>query len=147
MSASNAFETKLLTLLFINTAYANFGDAGGLLPSAAAGNFEINLHTGTLTDTSIQTTTVAAYTSYAAVLVARGAATWSVTNNIADNDAVIAFPACTGGPETETDFSIGSDLAGAGTEIYFYGALTASLAVSNGITPQFAIGALDITLD
>ena len=65
---------------------------------------------------------------------------------MADNDAAVTFPSATGGSETETHFGIGSDTSGAGN-LFIWGALTASLAVSNGITPSFAAGALDVTLD
>ena len=56
----------------------------------------------------------------------------------------MTFPACSGGSETETYFSFGSLTSGAGV-IYGYGALSSSLAVSNGITPSFAINALQCT--
>lgn len=39
MSMSNSSETSLLNLLFKNQAWADIGDASGLQPSAAAGNF------------------------------------------------------------------------------------------------------------
>jgi len=45
MSASNAFETSLLGLIFTNVDAANVGDAAGLQNSAAAGVFWIGLHT------------------------------------------------------------------------------------------------------
>jgi len=147
MSASNAFETALLGLIFLNTDVANVGDAGGLQNSAVAGFFYISLHTSTGPgETGSQTTNEAAYTSYARVATARQASTWTVTGNTADNDAAITFPQATGGSETEAHFGIGSDLSGAGN-LHLYGALTASLAVSSGITPEFAAGALDVTLD
>mgnify|MGYP003441893878 CR=1 FL=1 len=45
MSMSNAAEAALLDLLFLNTDWANVGDAAGLQNSAAAGSFYIALHT------------------------------------------------------------------------------------------------------
>jgi hypothetical protein len=63
---------------------------------------------------------------------------------VADNDAAITFPLCGATGSTVTNFGIGSDASGAGN-LFFKGA--SALAVSNGITPQFAAGALDITLD
>ena len=48
MSAlTNAAETDLLELLFLNTAWPNIGDASGLQPSASAGNWQVSLHTAT----------------------------------------------------------------------------------------------------
>lgn len=146
MSATNAFETALLNLYFTNTDHANVGDAAGLQNSASAGSFYISLHTGDPTETGTQTSSEATYTSYARVAVARSGAGWTVSGNNVSNAAAINFPACTGGTNTITHFGIGSDASGAGN-LFFKGALSASLAVSSGITPSFAIGELDVNLD
>ncbi len=140
----NTAESDLLKLLFQNTAWANVGNAGGLLPSSVAGSFYISLSTGTLSGSSTQSTTEAAYTSYARVAIARSSVGWTITGSaptIAENAAACTFPACTGGSETETYAVIGRDSSSTG-EVILYGALTASLAVSSGITPSFAINAL-----
>lgn len=146
MSATNAFETALLSLVFENANAANIGDATGLRGSSTAGSFYISLHTADPGETGSQTTSEAAYTSYARVAVARSTAGWTVTGNSVANDAAITFPACTGGSATCTHFGIGTDSSGAGN-LLMSGALTASIAVSNGITPAFAIGALTATAD
>jgi hypothetical protein len=146
MSATNAFETSLLGLIFTNVQAANVGDANGLQPSATAGVFWLSLHTGDPGEAGTQQSSEAAYGSYARQDEARNTTQWTVTNNTADNDNLIAFPQASSGSETETHFGIGSADTGAGN-LFLYGALTASLAVSTGITPQFAAGALDITLD
>lgn len=146
MSATNAFETALLNLYFNNTDHANVGDAAGLQNSATAGSFFISLHTGDPGEAGSQTTNEATYTSYARVAVARSGAGWTVSGNNVSNTAAINFPACTGGTNTITHFGIGSDSSGAGN-LFFKGALSASLAVSSGITPSFAIGELDVNLD
>ena len=146
MSATNVLENGLLSLIFENANYANVGDATGLRGSSTAGVFYISLHTANPNETGTQTTSEAAYTSYARVSVARSTAGWSVASGVADNDAAITFPAATGGSESETHFGIGSDTSGTGN-LFLWGALTASLSVSSGITPAFAIGACDITLD
>lgn len=144
MSATNVFENGLLSLIFENANYANVGDATGLRGSSTAGVFYISLHTGDPGETGSQTTSEAGYTSYARVSVARSTAGWTVASGVADNDAAITFPACTGGSSTVTNVGIGSDSSGAGN-LFLKG--TASLSVSSGITPSFAIGALDISLD
>lgn len=146
MSATNAFETALLTLYFNNTDHANVGDAAGIQNSATAGSFYISLHTADPGETGTQTTSEATYTSYARVAVARSGAGWTVSGNNVSNTAAINFPAATGGTNTITHFGIGSDVSGAGN-LFFKGALSASLAVSSGITPSFAIGELDVNLD
>jgi len=144
----NSAESDLLTLLFQNTNWANLGDATGLRGSGTAGSFYIGLSTGTLTGASTQSTTEAAYTGYGRVAVARSSGGWTITGSApttAENAAAITFGACTGGSETETYCVIGRDSSGAG-EVITWGALTASLAVSNGITPSFAPDALQATL-
>lgn len=146
MSATNVLENGLLSLLFENANYANVGDATGIRGSSTAGVFYISLHTANPNETGTQTTSEAAYTSYARVSVARSTAGWTVASGVADNDAAVTFPAATGGSETESHFGVGSDTSGAGN-LFLWGAMTATLAVSNGITPSFAIGQLDITLD
>lgn len=146
MSATNAFETALLTLYFNNTDHANIGDAAGLQNSAAAGSFYVSLHTADPGEAGAQNTTEATYTSYARVAVARSAAGWTISGNNVSNAAAINFPTATGGSDTITYFGIGSDAAGAGN-LFFKGALTASRVISNGITPSFAIGELDVNAD
>ena len=146
MSATNVFENGLLSLIFENANYANVGDATGLRGSSTAGVFYISLHTANPNETGSQNTSEAAYTSYARVSVARSTAGWSVASGVADNDSAINFPAATGGSESETHFGIGSDSSSIGN-LFLWGALSASLAVSSGITPSFAAGALDVTLD
>lgn len=146
MSASNAFETALLEHILQNEAIANIGDAAGLQPSAAAGQLFISLHTGDPGEAGNQGTNEAAYTSYARVGVARSAAGWTVSGAAATNAAVIDFPAATGGTANCTHFGIGTAASGAGV-LLLSGELTAPLAVSNGITPSFAIGSMSVTVD
>ncbi len=146
MSASNAFETLLLQLIFENANAANIGDATGLRGSSTAGVFYISLHTADPTETGTQTSSEATYTSYARVSVARSTAGWTVTGNTVTNDGAVTFPACTGGTNTITHFGIGSDTSGTGN-LFLSGALTGSLSVSSGITPSFAAGQLSCTAD
>ena len=147
MSATDVFENGLLSLIFENANYANVGDATGLRGSSTAGVFYVGLSTGTLTDTSTQATTETAYTNYlrSGGSVARSTAGWTVASGTADNDSAITYATCGASGATVTDFGIGSDSTGAGN-LFLYGALTASLAISSGITPSFAAGALDTTL-
>jgi len=148
MSKANGFETGLLELVFQNddtdTTIAAIGD--GLQAAATAGNLYVSLHTGDPGEAGNQSTSEADYTSYARVAVARSTAGWTVAANEASNAAEIAFPACTGGSSTCTYFGVGTASTGTGYLLYS-GELTASLAVTNGITPKFAIGDLDITED
>lgn len=146
MSMSNAAEAALLDLLFLNTDWAGVGDAGGLQNSAAAGSFHIALHTSDPGEAGDQTTNEIAYTSYARVAVARSAGGWTRSVSTISNTALVQFPQCTGGSGTATHFSIGTDTSGAGA-IILSGALSSSLAISNGIQPQFSAGAMTATVD
>lgn len=139
---SNAWENALLLLLFNNTNAANIGDATGLRGSSTAGSLYVSLHTADPTEAGDQSSSEATYTSYARVAVARSGAGWTVVNNTVTNAAAITFPACTGGSNTITHFGIGTASSGSGVLLYS-GSLSASLAVSTGITPEFAAGELD----
>lgn len=148
MALGNTSETALAELIFQNVAMANVGNAGGLQPSSAAGSLYVSLHTANPGATGNQSTSEAAYTGYARVAVARSSGGWTVSGNqpaVVSNAAAVNFPACTAGTETETYFAIGTAASGAG-QILCWGSLTSSLAVSNGITPSFAIGALTASI-
>ncbi len=142
--AMDVFENGLLSLIFENANYANVGDATGLRGSSTAGSFYISLHTAEPNEASgTQTSSESAYTNYARQAVARSTAGWTVAAGVADNDAAITFPQCGATGSTITHCGIGSDVSGAGN-LFMTG--TASLSVSNGVTPQFAAGALDVSL-
>jgi hypothetical protein len=104
----------------------------------------VSLHTADPGAAGSQTTSEAAYTGYARVAVARTSGGWSISNETISNVGAINFPLCTGGSETETFVGVGTVSSGAGV-LLWAGPLTAGLAVSNGITPSFAAGALTIT--
>jgi hypothetical protein len=146
MSMTNAAEANLLNLLFVNIDWANIGDAAGLQNSATAGSFYVSLHTADPGEAGDQSTSEVAYTSYARVAVARSAGGWTLTAQTISNTALVQFPTATGGTATATYFGIGTDLSGAGN-LLMSGALTSSLSISNGIQPQFAAGALTVTVD
>lgn len=146
MSATNAFESALLSLIFENANIANIGDATGLRGSSTPGLLYVSLHTADPGEAGAQNTSEAAYTGYARVSVARSTAGWTVTGNTVANDAPVAFPLCTGGSSTVTHFGVGTDASGAGN-LLLRGTLNASLAISNGITPSFAASALTYTAD
>lgn len=141
---TNLFKDDLLDLIFTNVAAPNVGDSAGLLPSATAGTMAVALHTGNSISASstVQTDTEAAYTGYVRQTVVRSTSGWTVASGLVDNDSVITFPISTSGPETETDVSLGGN---AGV-MQIFGSLASDLVVNSGVTPQFAAGALDITV-
>lgn len=142
-SMTNDFETNIAELIFNNTALANIGDGSGLQPSGTAGNFYVALYTVAPSDAGGGTECT--YTSYARVAVARTSGGWTVSGNNTSNTAAIEFPECTGGSETAVAFAILT--AASDGDMLFWGDLDSNLAISNGITPSFAIGALDVNFD
>ncbi len=132
MSKSNATETAILSYIFTATAPA----------WAGATDLDIHLHTADPGEAGISTTSEATYTSYAAVTVTRSTSDWTVSGDTVSNDNLIQFPQCTGGSNTITHVSI---TPAGSTTILYSGALNSSLAVSNGIQPQFAASALAIS--
>jgi len=143
---TNLAELDILDLLLTNVAFPDIGDAAGLPPSVGAGTWAISLNTGNaISDTStVQTQNEAAYTGYVRQTVVRTVAGWTVGGDgLGDNDAIIGFPISTSGPETETDTSMGG--RDASNVMHIYASLAADLIVNNGVTPEFAAGAYDIT--
>lgn len=146
MSATNAFETDILTLIFNNTNIANIGDATGLRGSTTAGVFYQALATADPGETGSQSTNETAYTNYARVSAARSSSGYTISGNNASNTSAITFAQCGASGATITHFGIGTGSSGTGY-LLFKGALDSSLAVSNGITPSFASGAMDVNAD
>ncbi len=142
--ATDLFEDDLLDLIFTNVPAPNVGDAAGLLASASPGDYSISLHTTTLTDTdTVQTASEAAYTGYVRQDVVRSTGGWSVSGGACTNDAAINFVISTSGPESLLDVGLGG-FAGV---LQIYSVLDATLVVNVGVTPEFAISALSISLD
>jgi len=143
MSKGNTFENDLLRLIFNATAIANLADNASSSPLT---DLYVSLHTADPGEAGDQTTNEIAYTSYARVAVARSAGGWTRSVSTVSNTALVQFPQCTGGSGTATHFGIGTDATLAGNLI-LKGALTSSLAISNGIQPQFAAAALTASVD
>jgi hypothetical protein len=143
MSKGNTFENDIMKLVFNGTAIANIADNAA---SSPLGDLFLGLYTADPGEGGDQTTNEADYTSYARIPVVRTAVGWTVTGNQAVNAALVQFPQCTGGTDTITHVAVGTALSGTG-KILYKGALGASLAVANGIQPQFAPGALAINED
>jgi hypothetical protein len=149
MSASNASESDILKLLFQNVNIANLGDATGVRGSSTAGSLYVALHTADPGETGDQTTNEISYTGYGRVAVPRTNTDWTVSGTAPTqvaNAAAVTFGACTAGSGTATHFSVGFATSGA-SQILGSAALTASLAISAGITPSFAANALVVNLD
>jgi hypothetical protein len=143
MSKGDTFENDLLKLIFNAVAIAGIADNAASSPLT---NLYVALHTADPGESGSQTTNEIAYTSYARVAVARSSSGFTVSANAVTNAAAVSFPQCTGGSGTATHFSVGTVASGAG-KILYSGTLSASLAISNLITPSFAIGQLSNTED
>ena len=144
-SKTDGFENANLLHIFNNTAIANIGDASGLQPSAAAGDLYVALMTDATTCDDTNTGTEAAYTGYARVAVARAGSGWTVSGNNCSNTNAVTFGICTAGSEVIRYANIYS--ASSGGDRLYWGQLDNDLNVSNGITPEFAAGDLDINED
>lgn len=141
MSKGNTFENDFIKLIFQGTAIANLADNAATSPNT---QLFVSLHTADPGEAGSQTTSEATYTGYARVGVNRTSGGWTVTNNSVTNTAAITFPQCTGGSNTITHFAVGTASSSTGKVLY-KGALTASLAVSNLIIPEFAPSTLTVT--
>jgi len=134
VSKSNSMENGILDLVFLNTNFANIGDATGLRGSTTAGSLYVSLHTADPGETGDQTTSECTYTSYARVAVARSGAGWTRTANSISPVSAITFPAGTGGSGTAIYFGIGTASSAAGVLLYS-GTVTPNIVTGNGITP------------
>lgn len=132
MPIGSTFRNDLLKLIFQATAIANLADNASSSPIT---NLYVSLHTADPGAAGSQTTSEAAYGSYARVAVARTSGGWGVTTNVASPVANIDFPAAASGTETETHFMVGTDISGAGKNL-FSGTVTPNIAVSAGVTPR-----------
>lgn len=141
MTLSNTAENALGLLLFNNTAWANIGDAGGLLGSSTAGSWYIALCSSDPGETGTGSSmNEVSYGSYARVAVARSGAGFTVSGDTVTNAAAVTFPTCSSGSVTATHFGIVS--ASSNGILLASGALNSSLAISTNIQPNFAIGVL-----
>ena len=132
MSKGNTFENDWLKLVFNATAIANIADNAASSPLT---NLFVAAHTADPGEAGDQTTSECTYTSYARVTVARSGSAWTVTANSVSPAAAISFPACTGGTNTITHFSVGVATSGA-SKILYSGTVTPNISVSTGVTPQ-----------
>ena len=85
------------------------------------------------------------YTGYARVPLTKATA-WTDGGSSFSNAALVQFGACTAGTNALNSFAVVDTASGAVAQM-ISGALSATLNVSAGIQPQFAIGALTITAD
>lgn len=142
MPKSTATCNSILALIFNATAWADIAENDSSTPAT---NLYLSLHTADPGVGNNQTTNETSYTNYARIAVARTTIGWDVPSGGATANAALAqFAQCGASGATITHVAIGTASSGTGTVLYA-GALSSSLAVANGIQPQFAAGALDVT--
>jgi hypothetical protein len=145
MSISDTTETAILALIFNATAWANYADNAATTPQT---QIATALHTADPGDAGNQSTSEAAYTSYARSNVNRNSGGFTVSGNNPTQvapAAAISFPQGTGGSGTVTHFSFGKTGGGA-TAILYSGTVTPNIVTGNGITPQLSTATV-CTLD
>lgn len=129
------FANLVLLLILQASAIANLADNAASSPIT---NTFLSLHTATPAAGN-QTTSEAAYTSYARQALVRSTSSpgWTIATNVATLTATTNFPASTGSPsETENFAGSGKSVSGAGV-LFFYGALSPTIAVTAaGVTPS-----------
>ncbi len=136
MSKGDTFENDLVKLIFNATAIANIADNASSSPLTS---LYLALHSADPGESGSQTTNEISYTSYARVAVARNSGGFTVSGNSVTLTANTDFPACTGGTATATYFSVGTASSGTG-KILYSGAISPSIAISNGVTPRLTTG-------
>lgn len=132
MGKGNTFSADLLKLIFQATAIANIADNAASSPLT---NLFVALHTADPGAAGTQTTSEAAYGSYARISVARTSGGWGISAQTISPIAAISFAEATSGSETETFFSVGVATSGS-TKILYSGAISPTIAVATGVTPQ-----------
>lgn len=142
MPTNTTFAGQILALFFQGTAITGLAQNN----SSPYTTLYLALHNSTGPGVGgSQTTNETAYTNYARVAVNRNSGGWTIASNQVSNAALTQFAQCGASGDTLTYVSIGSASSGAG-QVYWEGALGSSLAVSNLIQPQFAIGTLVLTV-
>lgn len=133
---TTTYCTAILALLLNATAIANVADNAASSPLTS---MYLSLHTASPGVSGNQTTNEAAYTSYARVGITRNSSGFTCASAVATLTSAQNFPTATGGSETETYMGVGSASSGAGV-LYYFGPLSPTIAVSNGVTPQLTTG-------
>jgi hypothetical protein len=142
MPKSTSASNSILALIFNATTWNDIAENDS---SSPATNLYLSLHTADPGVGGSQTTNETSYTNYARIAIARTTSGWDIPSGGATANAALAqFAQCGASGATLTHVAIGTGASGTGLVLYA-GALTSSLAVANGIQPQFAAGSLDIS--
>jgi hypothetical protein len=132
---------NFLALLYNATAWANIADNASSSPIT---NIRMRLATASYTPSSTGTSNEATYTNYVSKDVARTTSGWTAPSGGATNNvAAVEFDQC---GVTGNSITSAASTKGAGaSDIFHYGDLNATIAVSNQIQPRFPPGSITIT--
>ena len=137
ITASNGMTTYLANEMLDHTFLS--GDGGFSQPT----NLYVGLGTADFADTGVWTNEVADSGAYARVNVN----SWTVAAGAASNTGAITFTTATGSWGTVSDHFISDNSAHATGNMYYYGDLDSSVAVTTDDQVTYAIGDFDLTLD
>lgn len=140
MPKATAICNSILNLMYRAIPWASVADNAAASPLSSV---YLALHTAGLTaSTGLQNQSEIAYTGYARKVTSRSAVDWTAAaGGTVSNATLQQFAQCGATGGTATDVSTGVGATGA-TAAWHFGALNSPLAIANGITPQFNIGAL-----
>lgn len=135
---SNTTESAIMKLVFQAVAWTDYAINHTTTPQA---NIGLSLHTADplVADTGDASTSEVAYTAYTRVNKLRDATNWPETSGSVSPNAVISFPAGTGGSGTVSHFATAKSNATPPTgaqAILWSGTVTPSITCGNGVTPQ-----------
>lgn len=142
MPKSTAAANAIIDLIYSATTWANVAINATASPLTA---IFVALHESSPTAGGTgQNENETDYTNYARQSTARSTGWDAAAGGETANAGQIDFPQCGATGATLTHVSTGRASSGTGG-VFHYGALNSPLAVANGITPQFAAGALTVT--
>lgn len=142
MPKSAAYQQEILGLLLNGVGISGVADNTATAPLA---DLYVALHTVDPGPSGDQTTGEVSYTGYARVAISRSSVSpaWTISGDapaVASLNNLVAFGSMTGGTGgVVSHFSIGSAQTGAG-EIFYYGTISPTITVTNGVIPQLAAG-------
>lgn len=141
MPKGTATCNNILGLYYNATAIANIADNAAASPLAS---ITVALATASGAPSDTMATNAATYTNYAAQTVARSTSGWTApSGGQTSNVDPVEYPECGASGNTITSAKTGK---GSGAvDVFHYGDLNASIAVSNQIQPRFPSGAITIT--
>lgn len=141
MPKGTATCNNFLNLLYRRVAWANVADDAASSPIT---QIKMRLATASYVASDNGAANEATYTNYAAVDVPRSTSGWDAASGGAiQNTDPVEFAQC--GASGNTITSAAATKGAGASDIFHYGDLNASIAVSNQIQPRFPAGAITIT--